>query len=250
MSSRHASKQLEMARDMEERYTHRIEELLAPLVGPGRVRAQVVADVELSTTEEAREQYRPKSQIVRSEQTAEETSRNGCGTAGRAGRADESAAHTGRRIAARRRSCGDSLRRPGTGAGRAAQTRASRLGARHRTTRRSSRRATTKSIARWPTRDSRRVGSSASRWRCWSTTCARLTRTARSRRPPLTPEQVENMTRLVKDAVGFDAVARRQRQRRERLVQRRTDAEEHHARQRFRCGSGRWCAISRSCLQV
>ena len=75
-------KQLEIARSMEERYTQRVEQLLAPLVGPGRVRAQVVADVELSTTEEAREQYRPESQIVRSEQTAEETSRNGAGPQG------------------------------------------------------------------------------------------------------------------------------------------------------------------------
>ena len=75
-------KQMEIARGMEERYTQRIEELLAPLVGPGRVRAQVVADVELSSTEEAREQYRPDSQIVRSEQTSEESSRNGAGSAG------------------------------------------------------------------------------------------------------------------------------------------------------------------------
>jgi len=71
------AKQMEIARNMEERYTHRIEELLAPLVGAGRVRAQVVADVEMSTTEEAREQYKPESQVVRSEQTAEEASRNG-----------------------------------------------------------------------------------------------------------------------------------------------------------------------------
>lgn len=76
------SKQLDMARNMEERYTQRIEELLAPLVGAGRVRAQVVADVELSTTEEAREQYKPDSQVVRSEQTAEEASRNGAGPQG------------------------------------------------------------------------------------------------------------------------------------------------------------------------
>jgi flagellar M-ring protein FliF len=75
-------KQMEVARNMEERYTHRIEELLAPLVGPGRVRAQVVADVEMSTTEEAREQYKPESQVVRSEQTAEEASRNGSGPQG------------------------------------------------------------------------------------------------------------------------------------------------------------------------
>lgn len=75
-------KQLEMARNMEERYTQRIEALLAPLVGTGRVRAQVVADVELSTTEEAREQYKPDSQVVRSEQTAEEASRTGAGPQG------------------------------------------------------------------------------------------------------------------------------------------------------------------------
>jgi flagellar M-ring protein FliF len=75
-------RQLEIARNMEERYTQRIEELLSPLVGAGRVRAQVVADVELSSTEEAREQYKPDSQIVRSEQTAEESSRNGSGSQG------------------------------------------------------------------------------------------------------------------------------------------------------------------------
>jgi len=75
-------RQLEIARSMEERYTQRVQELLAPLVGAGRVRAQVVADVELSTTEEAREHYRPDSQIVRSEQSAEETSRNGAGPQG------------------------------------------------------------------------------------------------------------------------------------------------------------------------
>jgi flagellar M-ring protein FliF len=59
-----------------------VQELLAPLVGSDRVRAQVVADVEMSTTEEAREQYRPDSQIVRSEQTSEETSRTGAGPQG------------------------------------------------------------------------------------------------------------------------------------------------------------------------
>ena len=72
-------KQMEIARELEERYTQRVEQLLSPLVGSGRVRAQVVADVEMSTTEEAREQYRPESQIIRSEQMAEETSRNGAG---------------------------------------------------------------------------------------------------------------------------------------------------------------------------
>ena len=75
-------KQMEIARELEDRYTQRVQQLLAPLVGSDRVRAQVVADVEMSTTEEAREQYRPESQIVRSEQTSEESSRNGAGPQG------------------------------------------------------------------------------------------------------------------------------------------------------------------------
>jgi len=69
--------QLEFARQMEEGYAQRIEALISPLVGPGRVRAQVSAQFDLSASEEAREQYRPDSQVVRSEQLSEETSRSG-----------------------------------------------------------------------------------------------------------------------------------------------------------------------------
>lgn len=75
-------KQFEFARRLEAEYTQRIEALLAPIVGEGRVRAQVVATVDMSVTEEAREQYRPDSQIVRSEQLAEESSRSGAGPNG------------------------------------------------------------------------------------------------------------------------------------------------------------------------
>lgn len=75
-------KQFEFARRLEAEYTQRIESLLAPVVGDGRVRAQVVASVDMSVTEEAREQYRPDSQIVRSEQLAEESSRSGGGPTG------------------------------------------------------------------------------------------------------------------------------------------------------------------------
>lgn len=74
--------QLEIARRMEEDYAQRIESLLTPLLGPGRVRAQVVAQIEMSSTEEAREQYRPESQVVRSEQTSEQTTRSGAGAQG------------------------------------------------------------------------------------------------------------------------------------------------------------------------
>jgi flagellar M-ring protein FliF len=75
-------KQYEFAHRLEETYTQRIEQLLTPLVGAGNVRAQVVADVELSMTEQTREQYNPQSQVVRSEQSSEEVSRNGSGAQG------------------------------------------------------------------------------------------------------------------------------------------------------------------------
>jgi len=75
-------RQFELTRRLEEDYAQRIEALLTPFVGPGRVRAQVVAQVDTSVTEEAREQYKPDSQIVRSEQTSETASRDGSGPQG------------------------------------------------------------------------------------------------------------------------------------------------------------------------
>jgi flagellar M-ring protein FliF len=74
--------QFDMAHRLEDDYRQRVESLLAPLVGAGRVRAQVVAQMDMSTTEEAREQYRPDSQIVRSEQTNEQSTRDGGGSQG------------------------------------------------------------------------------------------------------------------------------------------------------------------------
>jgi flagellar M-ring protein FliF len=75
-------KMFEFAHRLEESYAQRIQELLTPLVGPGRVRAQVVAQVDMATTEQTREQFNPQSQVVRSESTSEESARNGAGNAG------------------------------------------------------------------------------------------------------------------------------------------------------------------------
>jgi flagellar M-ring protein FliF len=72
----------DLVRRLEEDYTNRIEALLSPLVGPGRVRAQVVAQVDTAISEEAREQYKPESQVVRSESSSEQTSRDGLNGAG------------------------------------------------------------------------------------------------------------------------------------------------------------------------
>jgi flagellar M-ring protein FliF len=75
-------RQFDLAHRLEDDYRQRIEALLEPLVGAGRVRAQVVAQMDMTTIEEAREQYRPDSQIVRSEQTSEQNSRDANGAQG------------------------------------------------------------------------------------------------------------------------------------------------------------------------
>ena len=80
---------------METDYTQRIEALLTPLVGPGRVRAQVVADLDCGVSEEAHEQYKPDSQIVRSEQTVRGEQPAARRSGGVPGRAHQSAAAPG-----------------------------------------------------------------------------------------------------------------------------------------------------------
>ncbi len=69
--------QFDLVHRLEDDYRQRIEALLTPLVGAGHVRAQVVAQLDMAVTEQAREQYAPGSQVVRSEQTSEQSSRDG-----------------------------------------------------------------------------------------------------------------------------------------------------------------------------
>jgi len=63
---------LRMATRIENTYAQRIEELLTPLVGPGRVRAQVYADLDFSQTEKATESFGHDHPALRSEQTSSE----------------------------------------------------------------------------------------------------------------------------------------------------------------------------------
>jgi flagellar M-ring protein FliF len=74
-------REYDMVHRMETDYARRIEALLTPLVGPGLVHAQVVAELNLGVSEQAKELYTPNSQIVRSEQLSEQNA-GGSGTGG------------------------------------------------------------------------------------------------------------------------------------------------------------------------
>src|ERR1700674_4224646 len=77
-----STRQFEYTRKLEESYQRRIIEMLEPLIGPGRVRATVTADMDFTVTEETRENYDPQKTAVRSEQTSTEQRRGGDGAEG------------------------------------------------------------------------------------------------------------------------------------------------------------------------
>jgi len=73
---------LRIATRIENTYAQRIEELLTPLVGPGRVHAQVHADLDFSRTEKATETFGHDHPALRSEQTSSEQRGAGDGAGG------------------------------------------------------------------------------------------------------------------------------------------------------------------------
>jgi flagellar M-ring protein FliF len=207
-----ADAQLEAARRLEETYADRIQELLAPLVGSGRVRAQVAVDLEAGASEEAREQYRPDSQIVRSEQLAEQTSQSPlAGVGGIPGALTNQPPPAGVALppgtAAPQSGTATPPRGPNPNnaqlqadAAAAAATLAAAAGSSSRQSTRNFEIDRTLSYTRQPPGRVRRV------------TVAVLIDHVKSAGPdgqavtkPLAPEQLANVTQLVKDAVGFDA---------------------------------------------
>ncbi|MDB6085951.1 MAG: flagellar M-ring protein FliF [Gammaproteobacteria bacterium] len=77
-----STRQLEYTRKLEEGYQRRIVELLEPMIGAGRVRATVTADLDFTITEETHENYDPQKTAVRSEQTSKEERKGGDGVEG------------------------------------------------------------------------------------------------------------------------------------------------------------------------
>jgi len=77
-----AEKQLAYNKKVEDRVQTRIDDLLQPLLGNGKYRAQVSADVDFTAVEQADETYNPDLPAMRSEQTMEEAKAAGTNAAG------------------------------------------------------------------------------------------------------------------------------------------------------------------------
>jgi flagellar M-ring protein FliF len=200
-------RQFELTHRLEEDYAQRIEALLTPFVGPGRVRAQVVAQVDTSVTEEAREQYRPESQIVRSEQTAESQSRDGAGPQGVPGSLSNQPPTPGAALppngapAAAAAPAAGGAARPAAAQG-AADANAQTASAPDNSSRQTTRNYEidrTMAYTKTPSGRLQRltVAVLIDNVRTTSTD-------GKTTNTPLTPQQLEHITQLVKDAVGFN----------------------------------------------
>ncbi|MBL4762528.1 MAG: flagellar M-ring protein FliF [Gammaproteobacteria bacterium] len=77
-----SNKQFEYKRQIEKSFVMRITDLLEPIVGMGKVRAQITARLDFESVESTSEVYDPAKSVVRSEQVAEEQTRTGIAAEG------------------------------------------------------------------------------------------------------------------------------------------------------------------------
>ncbi len=77
-----SSSQLTYTSKLEEQYMNRIMDIITPITGVDGVRAQVVADVDFTVVESTTQSYKPDNRAVRSEETFEEKSTGLAGAAG------------------------------------------------------------------------------------------------------------------------------------------------------------------------
>ena len=70
--SRQMEDQYEYTRQVEDRLTSRVASLIRPVVGEGRFRAEVTADLDFSSVEQTEELFNPEQQAVRSERSMTE----------------------------------------------------------------------------------------------------------------------------------------------------------------------------------
>lgn len=77
-----SASQFDYRKKFENYYIKRIETILEPIVGAGGVKAQVVADLDFTSNEQTQESYNPDKSVVRSEQILEEQTSSGSAAIG------------------------------------------------------------------------------------------------------------------------------------------------------------------------
>lgn len=110
---------LRLSNRIEATYTQRVEDLLTPLVGAGKVRAQVFADLDFSQTEKASETFNHDNPALRSEQTNSETRTDAASNGGVPGALSNQPPNTGANATAANPAAGG---KPGQGQNAATQT--------------------------------------------------------------------------------------------------------------------------------
>jgi flagellar M-ring protein FliF len=190
---REAASRFSYTRKLEDTYARRIEDILAPLVGNDGVKATVAAELDFTATEQTSESYNPDAQSVRSEQTVEE-SRTGSVEGGVPGALSNQPPGAG---AAPENAAGNPP--DAAAAGAAAGTAASPQ---------SNRKQATRNFEVDRTISHSRMSSGSVR----RLSVAVLVDNKSSvdakgvvTKTPLTKEELDRMTALVKEAVGFDA---------------------------------------------
>jgi flagellar M-ring protein FliF len=112
---------LRLSNRIEATYTQRVEDLLTPLVGAGKVRAQVFADLDFSQTEKASETFNHDNPALRSEQTNSETRTDAASNGGVPGALSNQPPNTGANATAASPAAGAGAK-PGQGQNAATQT--------------------------------------------------------------------------------------------------------------------------------
>lgn len=77
-----ANRLLQYRQSVENSYVDKIQDILVPLLGPGKVKARVSADIDFTASEQTRESYNPDLPALRSEQMMEENKSSGSGVGG------------------------------------------------------------------------------------------------------------------------------------------------------------------------
>jgi flagellar M-ring protein FliF len=196
--------QFDLVHRLEEDYTQRIEALLTPMIGVGRVRAQVVAQMDMAVSEEAHEQYKPDSQIVRSEQLSEQTSRDGSGVqgvpgaltnqppAGGVAQPPSNTSAVAKNASGAATPAGPTQPVAGAGAGGASDSISKQTTRNYEIDR-------TLAYTRQPAGKLKRLTVAV-----LIDNMRSVDKDGKAKEIPLTPQQLEHVNQLVKDAVGFD----------------------------------------------